>query len=187
MSGVPATLRASLQVAGVGVRGADTGLPVNGNGRHMAFALSRWRPRHLLLTWGAYWVALVLLALGPALQAIWRLTRPGEHGSVSADLEDGLLRFTVIGENATLWTGSAPLGTLALWIAGPPLLLWLVWLLSRPWRGARPERAPGTAAPSPLAKGTPTSGRALNPPGAEPVTPARPDRQGARQWRDPAV
>ena len=153
----------------------------------MAFAVSRWRPRHLLLTWGAYWVALVLLALGPAAQAIWRLTRPGEHGSVSADLDDGLLRLTVIGESAPVWTGSAPLGALALWVAGPPLLLWLVWLASRPWPGAPTARAPGTATPGAIAQGAPASGRALNPPGMGATGSARPDRQGARQWRDPAV
>ena len=166
---------------------ADTRLPAKRNGRHMALALSRWRPRHLLMTWGAYWVALVLVALGPALQALWRLTRPGEHGSVSAGMDDGLLQLSVTGGGATAWTGSAPLGTLALWIAGPPLLLWLVWLVSRPWRGAPPERVPAGAAPGALTGGTAVSGRALNPPGAEPVTPVRPGRQGAPEWRDRAL
>jgi hypothetical protein len=174
-------------MAGVGVWGAGTALPTNGNGRHMAFALSRWRPRHLLVTWGAYWVALVLFALGPALQALWRLTRPGEHGSVSAAVTDGVLQFTVTGGSATAWTGSAPLGTLAFWIAGPPLLLWLVWLVSRPWRGAPPERALGTTAPGALEGDAPASSRILNPPGAQPVTPARPDRQGVREWRDRTI
>jgi hypothetical protein len=37
------------------------------------------------------------------------------------------LRLTVSDATSTLWTGAADVGTLMLWIAGPPLLMWLVW------------------------------------------------------------
>ena len=49
-------------MVGVGVRDADTRLPANRNGRHMAFSLSRWRPRYLLFTWGAWKAATLYMA-----------------------------------------------------------------------------------------------------------------------------
>ncbi|MGQ0713429.1 MAG: hypothetical protein ACT4PJ_06830 [Gemmatimonadaceae bacterium] len=29
----------------------------------MSFSLRRWRPRHLLLAWGVYWIALIVVGL----------------------------------------------------------------------------------------------------------------------------
>jgi hypothetical protein len=39
-----------------------------------------------------------------------------------------------------VWSGATGLGELALWLAGPPLLLWVAWLLTRP-------RMPAAVAP----------------------------------------
>ena len=39
------------------------------------FSFARWRPRHLLLSWIAYWFVLGLVTVGPAIPAIWRATR----------------------------------------------------------------------------------------------------------------
>jgi hypothetical protein len=51
------------------------------------------------------------------------------HGS--ADLKFGDGGFTAIIRQAgqTLWTGSVSLLTLTLLVAGPPLLLWLMWFV----------------------------------------------------------
>jgi hypothetical protein len=97
----------------------------------MRSRLAAWRPMHLLATWCVYWVALALWALGPALPALWRATRPDARGSVSASVGDGVARLTVTADAATVWTGQVGLGTLALWVALPPLLLSVIWLLTR--------------------------------------------------------
>jgi hypothetical protein len=94
----------------------------------MRFRLAAWRPVHLLAAWCAYWLALALWALAPVLPTIWRVTRPSAHGSVSASMGDGVLRLIVTSEGATVWTGQVGLGTLALWLTLPPLLLWVFWL-----------------------------------------------------------
>jgi len=152
----------------------------------MGLGLGRWRPQHLLLAWSAYWATLALVTLGPALRAIWNVTRPGQHGGVSAALDDSLLRLTVTSDTQTAWAGAAHVGTLALWIAGPPLLLWLAWLVSRPWRGAPalPAGAHGAAVPPGASGGTPHGAELLNPASPEPTIPTRPGREGVRDWRD---
>ena len=102
--------------------------------------LRRWQAKHLLLAWGFYWIVLAVVALRPALSMIARaLSGPDGHGSISADVANGIARLNVAFEGQT-WTGSVSLISLALWIAGPPLLLWLVWLVTR--RAPAPAREP---------------------------------------------
>jgi hypothetical protein len=98
-------------------------------------SLRRWRASHLLWTWTAYWLVLVTVTLGPLVRAAWRVTRPGHsHGTVLASFGDGVLRTVVTstGEGAQTVTASTHLGPLAFWVAVPPLLLWVLWLASRP-------------------------------------------------------
>ena len=95
--------------------------------------LSRWRPYQLLLAWTAYWVLLLVAALGPALPAILRATQgQGNHGEINASFSDTVMSFTVKEMGQVTWTGSVHLLTAALWIAIPPLALWLLWLKERP-------------------------------------------------------
>ena len=90
-----------------------------------------WKPRHLLAAWGTYWIALTGVKLGPAIAAMWRVTRPGQHGSVSLSYGDSQVSLTVANAAATVYQGATPLFPLALWIGVPPLLLWLGWLALR--------------------------------------------------------
>ncbi len=98
--------------------------------------MSSWKPRHLLAAWSAYWAGLALAALGPAALAILRVTVPeGAKGSVSANVGDAGLQIVVKAGEVTTWIGQASLVSIALWVAAPPLLLWLAWLATRPARG----------------------------------------------------
>jgi hypothetical protein len=162
----------------------------------MALAFGRWRPRHLLVGWGIYWAVLALVSLGSGLQAVWRMTRPDRHGSVSASFDDGLLRVSVIGDGVTAWAGATDLGTLALWVAGPPLLLWLAWLVSRPRRDDALASAPPGAHPSAsrragqggaVVDGAGPGARALNPPSPEAFALGRQDRLAERERRGRAT
>jgi hypothetical protein len=123
----------------------------------MAFGISRWRPRHMLATWAAYWAALLLVALGPAVLSIWRVSQSSEKGNVSLGLDNALVHLTVMNGPTTTWSGSALLSTLALWIAGPPLLLWVVWLFTRP---SRPPLVTSAGAVDALQAGDHVDGRA---------------------------
>src|SRR4051812_11252997 len=89
--------------------------------------LRRWRPRHLLLAWSAYWIGLVLVTLWPAIAAGWRLSRANGHGSANAGVTDGILSATIIAWGHRVWPGAISLSPLALLLAVPPLALWLVW------------------------------------------------------------
>ena len=93
--------------------------------------LSRWRPYQLLLSWVAYWIALLAVTLGPAVPAILSATRDGAHGEINASFSDTALSFTVKELGRLTWSGSVHLLTAALWVAVPPLLLWLLWIRSR--------------------------------------------------------
>ncbi|HEX6059965.1 MAG TPA: hypothetical protein VFZ11_13225 [Gemmatimonadaceae bacterium] len=117
--------------------------------------LRRWSHRELLGSWVAYWIGLIAVVAAPAFLEWWRLQRTGAHGSVSVTVDAGAVEM-------------------ALWIAGPPLLVFVLWLLARPRTRARAApREP--AAPS----------AAL--PGAEPLDEAalRDLEHRARGARDP--
>ena len=94
--------------------------------------LSRWKHRHLLAAWVTYWVALVAVKLGGAISAVAQVSGPNGHGSASAGFGDKGLTFTVVNGATTIWSGASSLGAAALWVAGPPLLLWVAWMLKRP-------------------------------------------------------
>jgi hypothetical protein len=104
----------------------------------MMFSIKHWRARHLLSAWITYWVGLTLVAIGPALLDIWQLSRTNAKGNASAAFTDGRLALTVQNGTATSWSGTVSLLAALLWIAVPPLVLWIGWMVSRP--------APGSAA-----------------------------------------
>ena len=75
--------------------------------------LRRWRAQHLFRSWIAYWLVLLAVVAWRPLLEYWRITRsPSGHGSIGYTYSGGML-------------------ALALWIAGPPLVLFLVWLATR--------------------------------------------------------
>lgn len=125
-------------------------------------SIRQWRSRHLLRAWLAYWVTLTGVALGPAIAAIARVSGPSGKGSASAGFGDGGFNLVVTNANGPTWSGSASLTSIAFWLAGPPLVMWAIWLLTRP---ARP--------PLPIADAT-TGQHALGMGAAEPYDiPAR--------------
>jgi hypothetical protein len=99
----------------------------------MGFSIRRLGVGHLLGAWGAYWVGLAGITLWPFARWAWDLTRnPGTNASASLSLGDAGLKLVALKDNVTVWSGVAPPLEVALWIAGPPLLLWLLWLARRP-------------------------------------------------------
>ncbi|MDB4914899.1 MAG: hypothetical protein JWM95_2543 [Gemmatimonadetes bacterium] len=106
----------------------------------MSLRLRNLRPAHLLAAWTAYWIALVGVTVGPAIVKIWQVTRDTRpQSSVSAGFGDGNLNLQVLKGTATVWAGSASMSTVALFIAVPPLLLWIAWLAARPRGTHTPE------------------------------------------------
>ena len=106
----------------------------------MAFSLSRWRPRHLFLAWAAYWLVLALVTLGGVGRAaLGALTAPQGHGTISAGMANGVMNILVKSDSMA-YTGSASLLSIALWVAGPPLLLFALWAATRSSPAAARER-----------------------------------------------
>jgi len=95
----------------------------------MMLSIRRWRPRHLLASWVAYWIGLGIVLVSPALAVAWKVTRPGAHGSVNAGISDQGLYANITRAGQTVWTGSMGLSTFALWLALPPLALWILWMV----------------------------------------------------------
>lgn len=101
------------------------------------FGLQRWKAGTLLAAWVAWWVALVGVTVGPGLLRAWRLTREaGSHGTMLASIDGSklLLRINDAGRGSGVWSFETSLAIALAWIAGPPLVLWLLWLVSRPRR-----------------------------------------------------
>lgn len=104
------------------------------------FGLQRWKPGILLASWVAYWAVLIGITIGPGLLKAWRLTHaPGSHGAMSASFGSEQLLFNVNdAAAATAWSFSTSVAAAVAWIAIPPLALWVLWLISRSRRDARP-------------------------------------------------
>jgi len=116
----------------------------------MKLSLRRWKPGQLLLGWAGYWAGLVGVAVSPAIGATWRATHlPDGHGSVSAGFGNANLTYTVIEDGVKTFVGTTSLTTALLWVAGPPLLLWIVWLFVR----ERPAGSPTPAIEGPSGAG----------------------------------
>ncbi len=110
----------------------------------MAFSIKRWGVGSLVGAWAAYWFALGAVTLAPFAKWVWDINRiPGEHGSASLSAGNAGVVLTALKDGVTVYTGVAPLTDIALWVAGPPLVLWLLWLALRPSReAAEALRAP---------------------------------------------
>ena len=120
----------------------------------MELSLRRWKTGQLLLGWGAYWAGLIGIAAGPAIRATWHATHlPDGHGSINAGFNDGVLTYEVIADGVKTWVGTVPVSTMLLWLIGPPLLLWVLWLMVRE-RPAVRQAALGTADVEALPAGT---------------------------------
>jgi hypothetical protein len=90
---------------------------------------ARWRPRHLLLAWCAYWMGLILVTLNPLLRALWRISKEDAHGRVNGGFMDGVFQLNVIESGQTTWSGSISFLHLTLLVAVPPLVIWLAWVI----------------------------------------------------------
>lgn len=90
----------------------------------------------LFATWIGYWILLIAIGLGPGIAAIWRATRAGpDKGSVNLSFGSDGFVLNVLKGGASTYSGSMHLLPLALLVAGPPLLLWILWFASRSRRG----------------------------------------------------
>jgi len=97
--------------------------------------------RALIGGWAAYWAVIAAVKLGPAAAAIYRATQgPEGQGSFSLNFGNGAFTLTVIERGVTTFTGTASLLSIALWVAGPPLVWWIVWAMKR--KKERPAAEP---------------------------------------------
>ena len=121
----------------------------------MPLSPRHWRARHLLGAWIVYWAALLAVVLGPAALALWRMRgAPPNTSSAALSFGDEGVVARVAVQGATAWSMTASGWTVLLWVIGPPLLLWLVWLLLRP-RAAPVPAVPAADAPRELGAGAP--------------------------------
>ena len=104
--------------------------------------LRRWQAKHLLLAWVVYWIALIAIGLHTALGAALRaINAPSGHGTIGASVDNNNFVLKVATDGQT-WIGTTSFTAAALWFAGPPLLLFLAWLVTRraPVSAPDPER-----------------------------------------------
>ena len=103
----------------------------------MLKGLRSWSAGKLFVSWIAYWALLIAIGLGPAIGAIWRVSRGAkDQGSAALSFGDGVFSLKVTNIGATTYSGSIHVLPLTLLVAGPPLLLWLLWVASRSKRSS---------------------------------------------------
>jgi hypothetical protein len=86
----------------------------------------------MITAWIIYWIALFAIGLGPAIAAAWRASHgpSGQDNTITASFDNTVLSLKVVEHGATTYAGSIHLLAAALWIAGPPLVLWALWLVA---------------------------------------------------------
>jgi len=116
----------------------------------MRALLARWRPGHVVAAWFAYWIGLAGVTLTPTVRAIVHATSaPSNTSNVSASFNNATLSVTVSQLGKVTHVAAASLGEIALWVGLPPLILYGVWMFTRPRRPAEPA-ALGESAPDAL-------------------------------------
>lgn len=106
--------------------------------------------KRLVAVWVGYWVALGVTTFGSFSVIAWKLSRTsGNRATISAGFDNWVVKISAQLDGATQWAGSASLATIALFVAGPPLVAWLVWLARR----RRFDEASPASAPPALADG----------------------------------
>ncbi|MGH7654732.1 MAG: hypothetical protein ACREN6_08720 [Gemmatimonadaceae bacterium] len=105
----------------------------------MRSPFARWKVGHLVASWVGYWAVLAAVTLAPAANALWKVSRAGAKGDASLSVGDAGVHATVSVVGVTHWEHTVSLTTLVLFIAGPPLLLWVTWLLASSGRRVTAE------------------------------------------------
>jgi hypothetical protein len=102
--------------------------------------IRRWKLGQLVGASAAYWAVLAAAALSPYSRAVYAIGKlGGNRGTATAAINDGVVTLTALKDGIAVYTGSATTMQIALWIALPPLGLWLAWLASRPSRARAEE------------------------------------------------
>ncbi len=97
--------------------------------------------RSLIGGWAAYWAVVAAVKLGPAAAAMYRATQgPEGQNSISFNFGNGAFTLTVLERGVTTFTGTASLLAIAAWVAGPPLVWWIVWATRRKKEMHVPEK-----------------------------------------------
>lgn len=101
---------------------------------------ARRSTRRLIGGWAAYWMALPVVGFWTPVSRFLQVKErmPG-RAALMIDHEDEL-RLRVLADNTPVWTAGMTFTELAVWVFGPPLLWWLVWLW---WSGRSRREAPG--------------------------------------------
>jgi hypothetical protein len=122
----------------------------------MAFMMKRWSATGLFAAWGVWWAVLLLASAREIVRMLVVISRaPKGHSSARLNFDDGRAHLETLLDGRVVSGHSGSLLALALWIAGPPLILWLVWLAQRP---ARPPVTEGGRQPLlPSERWTPTA------------------------------
>lgn len=95
--------------------------------------IRRWTVAHLVGASASYWLGLAAATLTPFARAVISVAGlGGERGAASASLGDAGATLTVLKDGATIYAATAPVLDVALWLAVPPLALWMLWLAFRP-------------------------------------------------------
>lgn len=108
------------------------------------FSLSKWRLSHLLMSWLGYWLALIVIMLGPAIAAAWVATRSPNENNSAISLSWGSaagVTASVVHHGETLWSGATSIAAIIGWAAIPPVVLWVIWLRVTSAQRARERRA----------------------------------------------
>lgn len=134
--------------------------------------IRRMTSRHLMYAWLGYWAGLAATTLWHPIQVAWRVSRPDAKGSIAAGFNNSTLTLEMVQGQATVLSRSIDSTVLLFWVCVPPLVMWFVWVLLRPRRGA--DSVVDRATPAPALGAAPPPIDSFSPPRERtpvPITP----------------
>jgi hypothetical protein len=99
------------------------------------------------MAWIAYWIALIVWVLHTPMLLMLRARHRASPRGITLAL-DNLLNARMTDQGVTVWSANATILELVARLVGPPLVLWLVWLVWT-WRHERRVRASALTARAP--------------------------------------
>lgn len=104
-----------------------------------------WSVGALVAGWAGYWATLAAVALTPPVALLMKLSKaPPNTSDAAFSFGNTAITATIHSQGQEVWALHTTPLAVALWIAGPPLAMWALWM----WRRGHERDSAAASAPA---------------------------------------